>query len=303
MIIPCYNYGRYLAQAIDSVLAQAFQPLEIIVVNDGSTDNTAQVAATYRGRIKYIEQTNQGVSAARNRGLRESTGEFVHFLDADDYVRPGIYEKMVTVLTSRPEAIAAYVGSDWVDASDKLLITYPARPESTDVFHDLLIINRWPLATVLVRASAVEKIGGFDETMAASCEDWDLWLHLAIAGGRFVPAEGILACYRQQPQGASGNPRRMLQNGLLVINRYARQHGCAKCKTNAQKGCREWRRLCVMDKFLPQIEPLLEQGHLGRYLSECAKIARYDLPAAWQCLWRLRQRKRLVLAGLFGKKI
>jgi glycosyltransferase involved in cell wall biosynthesis len=301
VVIPCYNYGRYLSQAIDSVLNQTFQPLEIIVVDDGSTDNTAAVAAAYGSRIKYLTQANKGVSAARNLGLRQATGKFVHFLDADDYVLPGIYEKMVAAFNARPDAVAVYAGCNWVDANGGLLIPREGRVESADVYHDLILINQWPLASVMTLASTVELVGGFDESMAASCEDWDLWLRLAATGGRFVPIEGIYACYRQQNQGASGNPRRMLQNGLAVISRYARLHGCAKCQANAKIGRREWRHLCVIDKFLPRIEPYLEKGKLGRYLRECLKIACYDPFVAWQCFWRLRQRKKLVLSGLFGK--
>ncbi len=239
VIIPCYQQAHFLAQAIDSVLAQNFGAIEIIVVNDGSPDDTAQVAACYGDQIRYHHQANQGLSAARNTGLRLATGRFIHFLDSDDFVRPGFYDKLSAVLGNRPEVLAAYSGFQWVDVASEFVGELPPEPETTDWFHRLLESNPWPPNAVLIRASALEGAGPnpFDLKLR-SCEDWDLWLRLAMGGGKFAAADGFIGvCYRKHPQSMSTNPWVMLQTGIKVITQNADRHGnCPLCRISQVRG-------------------------------------------------------------------
>ncbi len=171
VIIPCFNQAHYLPQAIESVLVQNYHPLEILVINDGSTDDTAAVAARYGDRIQLINQANQGLSAARNAGLRLAQGALLHFLDSDDYVLPSFYDQLVAVLAARPDAAAAYCGMRLVDAQNQPLGDRPPLPESDDWFHQLLEENPWSPHALLVRAAALAPVGGFDPALR-SCEDW-----------------------------------------------------------------------------------------------------------------------------------
>src|SRR5262245_56603663 len=107
VIIPCYNQGRFLAEAIESIMVQVLPDVEIIVVNDGSTDNTAEVAAHYP-QVRYIYQQNQGLAAARNTGLRHSTGRYLVFLDADDRLLPEALIHNQKYLEARPECAFAF---------------------------------------------------------------------------------------------------------------------------------------------------------------------------------------------------
>ena len=298
VIIPCYKQAQYLPQTIESVLAQEYTPIEILVINDGSPDDTAKVAARYGDRIKYIEQVNQGLSAARNTGLRHATGEFLHFLDSDDYVRPGFYEKLTAVLATRPEAAAAYCGYQWVDVNSVFLGERLPVPEVDDWFHRLLEENPWPPNALLFRAAALEAAGNFDVKLR-SCEDWDVWLRLAATGARFAPAPGFIGvCYRRHPFAMSNNPWVMLETGLRVITRNARRHkNCAQCRISVERGREHMRKICFEEKLIPKLQPMLDQ-QAGRYLRECGRALFYDPASAWRGLGLLRHQKRRLLSGL-----
>ncbi len=303
VIIPCYKQAHLLPQAIDSVLAQAFEELEIIVVNDGSPDNTAAVAARYGNRIRYIEQSNQGLSAARNAGLRLATGEFVHFLDSDDFVRPRFYEKLSSLLGERTDVVAAYSGFQWMDPASQFVGEQPPVAEEADWFHRLLQGNPWPCHSLLVRASALAAAGPFDPKLK-SCEDWDLWLRLAAVGGKFAPVAGFIGvCYRRSPESMSGNPWRMLETGFRVMERNAKIHGnCAKCRTSLALGLARHRDQCFDEKLIPRLGWQLEHGGLWRHLGACLRAFTYDRPSAWRGLKLLRHQKRRILAGLLHPK-
>jgi len=301
VIIPCYRQAHFLAQAIDSVLAQDAGAIEIVVINDGSPDDTAQVAARYGDRIRYHAQANQGLSPARNAGLRLATKEFLHFLDSDDFVRPGFYKKLSAVLAQRPEAVAAYSGFQWVDAAGRFVGELPPEPETADWFHRLLESNPWPPNALLVRATALAEAGSEPfEVKLRSCEDWDLWLRLAMRGGKFAAAnEFVGVCYRKHPQSMSTNPWVMLETGMSVITQNANRHGnCALCRVALTRGREHMRRLCFEEKMIPQLGRLLENGQVFRHLRGCARALSYDPASAWRGLMLLRHQKRRALAGL-----
>ncbi len=203
VIIPCYNLGRFVEEAIDSALGQTFQDIEILIIDDGSTDpETQEVLSTCnRSRTRVLRTANQGLPAAKNVGIRNTTGAYLCALDADDRLAPTMLEQSVAVLDTEPSV--AFV-SHWLqNFGDDTSMWTPARCD----FPALLDVNTVNGAA-LVRRSAVEAVGGFDETFRSGCEDWDFWISLTERGyaGRILPE--ILFHYRRRPGSMS---RVMLQ--------------------------------------------------------------------------------------------
>ena len=185
VIIPCFNYAAYLAEAIDSALAQTHTNTEVIVMDDGSTDNSKQVAGRYAGRIEYFYQENQGLSATRNNGFRKASGDFIVFLDADDRLDPHFIEKTLAVAQEWPAAGFVYTQQQYFEASTEVT-TYPAYqlPE--------LKKRNFIAACTLIRAEALRKCS-YDPWFT-SWEDWDFYLSLAEKhiGGRLLDEPLVL---------------------------------------------------------------------------------------------------------------
>ena len=127
VIIPCYKQAQFLATAIDSVLTQTHGSTQVIVVNDGSPDDTASVARRYGDRITYLERSNGGLSAARNTGLAAATGEFVQFLDADDYLAPDMHANSIAMHRRQPHVAGTYCSFARVDATGVMMAFMPRR--------------------------------------------------------------------------------------------------------------------------------------------------------------------------------
>jgi glycosyltransferase involved in cell wall biosynthesis len=168
VIVASFNGERFLKEALDSLFAQDYAPLEVVFVDDGSTDGTADIARAYD--LRYVNQVNAGLAAARNAGLREAQGELVTFLDDDDLMPPGRVRLQVALLQERP-AIACVLGrQEWIDAPPWL----PRDP----VFGDLAGI---PFAAAMIRSEALDAVGGFDATVEYA-EDRDLLIRLREKG-------------------------------------------------------------------------------------------------------------------------
>ena len=181
VIIPNYNYGLYLGQAIESVLAQTYKNVEIIVVDDGSTDNSQQVLANYGDKIKWFKQTNQGVSKARNRGISDSKGEIIAFLDSDDVWLPQKLEKQVHLLLSDSELGLVHCGNQEFDKSGKQL---EKRLDGMAgyVAEEMLRWQRPVIlgggSAVIVRRSVFDKVDGFDPNVSP-VEDWEFYYRVS----------------------------------------------------------------------------------------------------------------------------
>jgi len=177
VIIPSYQHGATITQCIDSVLAQSLKPSEVIVINDGSTDNTLEVIKKYEDKIKIINQENQGGQLARNNGFTASIGDFVIFCDADVVMRRDMLEKLFKVLEAHPEASYAYSGFrfGWK--------TFSSFPFDVGRIRKLNFVH----TTALIRR---EHFPGFDPTIKRF-QDWDLWLTMMHEGhiGFFVDEE------------------------------------------------------------------------------------------------------------------
>lgn len=225
VIITCYNHGRFLSYAIESVLkqtwepwsplAQRWSPIEVIVVDDGSTDTTRVVSEQY-GRVRYVYQTNQGLSAARNTGVQKSHGEFIVFLDADDWLYPDALHKDIVVMDHHPNVAFVSGGHDKVD-SNKQVLSSESRTIETNHYQQLLKGNYIGMhATVMYRRSVFDTFV-FDTSLKV-CEDYDLYLRIA----REQPVAHHphrIAAYRIHNQNMSANIAMMLSGVLDVLSR------------------------------------------------------------------------------------
>ncbi|MGC8481691.1 MAG: glycosyltransferase family 2 protein, partial [Acidimicrobiales bacterium] len=202
VIIPSFNGEGTVGEAIDSVLAQEVPVTEIIVVDDGSTDDTATVASSRSPLVRVIQATNGGPSRARNRGIAEATGELIAFLDDDDAWLPGKLQAQLNVLARDQDL--DLVATSWSRTRE---ITLPERaPLSRLTYYQILLFNRFQTSTVLARRSAIEDIAGFDPALDG-VEDWDFWLRLS-ADHRLAIVDAPYVFYRDNPKGVSKDLQR-----------------------------------------------------------------------------------------------
>jgi hypothetical protein len=186
VVIPTYNRASYLIEAVESVLAQTYRDFEVIVIDDGSTDNTPEVASGFPPEVKYFRQENQGQSASRNRGIKLAQGEYTIFLDSDDVLLENTLQKSVTFLDEHPEA--GFCGGQFytIDENGRpLRQKKPRGPRATfiragkdEITHLLVGTGGMHLSTVLIRRSCFEEVGLFDTSLPMS-EDWDMWIRLS----------------------------------------------------------------------------------------------------------------------------
>jgi len=218
IIMPCFNREAFIAEAIESVLGQTFRDFELVVVDDGSTDRSAEVIDGYRGRIRVIRQQNRGVSTARNVGIRESHGEFIAFLDADDYWDPTFLEHMVDGMAD-PRTAIVYCGWQNVGAAEGKPFVPPDYETPEKMHHLLRFASLWPIHGILIRRSMMPEGLPFNPSYPA-CEDYDLWLRIASFHRiQLVPA--VLAYYRKHAEvHATSDQARVARYNLLVKRRF-----------------------------------------------------------------------------------
>jgi glycosyltransferase involved in cell wall biosynthesis len=179
VVIPTFNYARYVQEAVDSALAQTVPPLEIIVVDDGSTDNTQEVMAAYTSnpRVRYLHQENFGLSAARNAGIRAARGEFIALLDADDRWKPEKLSRQLAEFTGQQVGLV-YCGREVFDEHDTHDLN-PADESKCELALEWLTISTlFCPSSLIVRRRCFTKQGGFDESLR-KVEDREMWIRLA----------------------------------------------------------------------------------------------------------------------------
>jgi glycosyltransferase involved in cell wall biosynthesis len=233
VIIPCYRQARYLPQALRSVFRQSYPAIEIVVVNDGSDDDTEAVARAHADRIRYVRQSNRGLPEARNAGIREAAGRYLLFLDADDLLRRDAVAWLVGAMEGRDDRLC-FLGFRTFDSEAPACgQTQRVRPYAGPLAARLLRENLAPVHAWLCPHERVRAAGGFEPGLAA-CEDWDLWLRLALAGADVVAVPRVGAYYRRYPGSMSSDPVRMARARAAVLERARRR------LRETPEFCRRW---------------------------------------------------------------
>jgi glycosyltransferase involved in cell wall biosynthesis len=195
VIIPAYNQARYVRKSIQSVFDQTYPDFELIVVDDGSTDETPQILASIHDpRMRVVRQQNAGLSAARNTGLRESSAPLVTLLDSDDFFLPDKLYVLKEYLDTHADIGMVSGGTQYVDQDDQVFAEAIESTGSLDL-PAILFRNPFTPSAVMVRREWFDTVGMFDETLRA-CEDWNLWQRMAYAGCQFAWVNHPVTAYR-----------------------------------------------------------------------------------------------------------
>jgi glycosyltransferase involved in cell wall biosynthesis len=218
IVIPAYNAADTLAETLESFLAQTYPHWEAIVVDDGSTDETAAIAekfAAQDSRVLVIHQPNGHVSAARNVGIQAAKFDWLLFNDGDDWLAPTCLEKLTAVLVTDPALDVVHCGWTRVTQSGKN-VTPKYAPDLADMFLELGYYCAFQINACIIRKIAVEAVGGFDAAFIP-CEDWDLLQRIARVGARFASVREVLSFYRMQPNSLSSQVEQLYRSGLRVL--------------------------------------------------------------------------------------
>jgi glycosyltransferase involved in cell wall biosynthesis len=245
VVIPAYNVQRFIRQALDSVLAQSYQDFEVLVIDDGSTDGTAEIAAEYGEPVRVLRQENAGPSAARNHGVREARGDFVAFLDADDLWRPEKLAEQMPLFDDAGRVGLVYCRFQRMDAEGQPLPTEPWPTPTGEVYYRMLERSYVPASTPVVRASCFERAGTFPEDMSWA-EDWHLWIRIA-RHYQFACADQVLVEHRETEGGLWSQTERAHQGVLEVLARTARETDDRRTKAICRRMTRRARRNHAMD--------------------------------------------------------
>jgi glycosyltransferase involved in cell wall biosynthesis len=219
VVIPVYNGDRTIKETIESVLAQTLSDFELIIINDGSDDATlAVISQISDDRIQVFSYPNAGENASRNRGVSQSCGEFIAFLDADDLWTNDKLEAQLQALQTHPQAALAYSFTDRIDEAGNFLRRGSYIAATGNVYAQLLLLDFLENgSTPLVRRAALRQVGGFDESLSHG-GDWDLWLRFA-ACYEFVVVARPQVLYRTSTRSASANVLKMEEQVFKVIDR------------------------------------------------------------------------------------
>jgi glycosyltransferase involved in cell wall biosynthesis len=217
VIIPVYNGEKTIKETIESVLNQSFSSLEVIVINDGSIDTTAEIVKSIPDcRLKLFSYINAGLAASRNRGLSLAFGEYVSFIDADDLWTFDKLESQIQGLLANKNAAVAYSWTDYIDPNNKFVKSGQRVTATGDIYSQLLLSNFLESGSnPLIRKEAFDVVGNFNESLNAA-EDWDMWLRLA-THYEFVVVPKVQILYRVSINSMSTNLKRQEIASLVVI--------------------------------------------------------------------------------------
>jgi len=291
IVIPCFNHARYLAEAIESALTQTHADVEVVVVDDGSTDDSAAVASRYP--ITLVRQANQGLASARNAGLKTSRGDILIFLDADDRLHPHAAASASAALAQSPAAMMAFGRCRLIDESGRPLLTN--LPSVNAKFYEELLRRNyiWMPAMAAYRRAVFDAVGMFDPTCNAAA-DYDLYLRIARTFD-LVAHDALVADYRQHAANMSRNPVLMLDTTLAVL----RKHRAAARRSPAlarawRHGMRHWREF-YGEHLVERFRTALRTRGGTREAVRCAfhLLRLYPRGVAYH----LRKKARLIYAG------
>ncbi len=218
IIVPCYRQAQFLPATLDRALGQSERDIEVVVVNDGSDDDTAAVAARYGDRVRYHFQPNAGLAAARNTGIGLARGTYLLFLDSDDLLHPDAVSWLLAAAGGRADVLAV-MGWQFFVRDDDLTNGFGKLPPHGRPLGPALVLGNFaPPHGYLARRTMVQAVGGFAAAVPG-CEDWDLWSRLVFAGAEVVPVYRTGAHYRQHPAAMSRNGALMATAGANVLRR------------------------------------------------------------------------------------
>jgi len=247
-IIPAYNAAKFIDEAIDSVLDQTYQDFELIIVDDGSTDNTKELVQTYveqyPDKVRYIYQKNQGPAAARNTGIKASVGEFIAPLDSDDKWFPKRLEHCVRAIESDDRIGLVHTNTMGISEDGELLGVKKRQKQflSGHIFNDLFIRKVYISSpSVLFRRECCNKVGLFDEHKTCiGSEDREMWLRIA-REYKILHIDKVLAYYRKVASSLSHNSQNMMRGRHYVIEKF--------CPNGKNKQLRRMALACIYKEF------------------------------------------------------
>lgn len=265
IIIPTYNGDRFVVQTLESVLNQTYRDYEIIVINDGSTDRTAEILQPYHNRIRYLEQANQGVATARNRGLALAQGELIAFLDQDDVWLPNKLALQVDCFDQNPEIGIVHSGWQLVDAIGEPFANIEPWHEAPQL--DLIgWLRRMPmlLSAMLFRQHWLEQIGEFNPQFKQAC-DVDLVQRLILLGCQTAWVQQVTVLYRQHDQNDSLNTLVQAQEVWAVQTQFFARSDLPDAVRQIERDCRYYTLVWIAwrlyyTKRLPEMASYLEQA-------------------------------------------
>jgi glycosyltransferase involved in cell wall biosynthesis len=222
--MPAYNVAAFLRASAESALAQTFTDLELLIVDDGSTDETPAVAleiAACDPRVRVIRQENRGLAGARNRALAQATGDYFALLDSDDLWEASYLEAQLAIMRARPEVSVVTGNARFLGSRLDGLLARPCPDTRPDPDLAAILADEQAVFIMSIfRRAVYERIGGFDETMRTN-EDYDYWIRAAAAGFRFARNDRPLGRYRRRDDSLSANEERMLRGILRVYAKAA----------------------------------------------------------------------------------
>jgi len=222
IVIPTFNHAKFLNDSFLSIHNQNFLNWEALILDDGSQDDTIEISnriISLDPRFSYKFQTNQGLSAARNTGMGLAKGEFLLFLDADDWLEASCLESYSRLIESYSDVDLFRCGYAYWDRPDGRKFHAHLPFANGSIYPDVLTHNIGPCHSILIRRSFAEQLGGFD-TRLNSCEDWDFWMRAGKMGAKIVSIPQVLVAYRYVPNSMSRNPRVMYE-ALTEVSRRA----------------------------------------------------------------------------------
>jgi glycosyltransferase involved in cell wall biosynthesis len=268
VIIPAYNAMNFLPETMESLMAQTYSDFEAIVVNDGSTDHTAEwVSQLPDPRIKLVSQANQGLAGARNTGIQTAQGDYLAFLDADDLWHPTKLEKQVKCLEQNPETGLVYTWLSLINETSTPTGRLVKNSDEGNIWETLILHNIVGSGSVaMVRRQCFDTCGLFDRNLRSFVEDWDMWLRIVLHYPFKVIAEPLVH-YRQHSQSASCNWEAMEQSYQMVIEKA---FAMAPSDRQHLKGCSYARAyLCLAWKPLQSLKNDYQQAR--EYAREAVK--------------------------------
>jgi hypothetical protein len=276
VIITAHDREKYIAQAIESVLSQIYQQVELIVVDDGSTDGTGAIIASYGSRLVCLHNPIAcGVSAARNRGIAAAGGKYIAFLDDDDFYLPERLEKQVALLASHPEARAVYSAVQYVDETGKADV-YVEQGLDGNLITSLLVLKfSIYVSSLLAEKSCFEEWGAFtsERELGAMIEDLDMYLRWSMAGARFMCVHEPLACIRKHANNSMQSVKKWERATTALFERFfanpnlpadiaaLKDKSLVSVPCCAATNCYRWNDAAAGDSYLQQALSMTDTMH------------------------------------------